>query len=157
MKRKKELLTLSWEHHDGLVFVFRLQQGIKNNSDPSIIKEYILHTWDNALIHHFWQEEQCLNRVLEKTEEGREILHQMLDDHSHFQKEMEYFRSEGNPDIKRILDFADRLNKHIRFEERDLFPFLEKAIEPAILEEIGQFLKEHHEKPDKCWADTFWK
>ena len=157
MKRNKELLTLSWEHHDGLVFVFRIQQGIKNLSDPAIIKDYILHTWDIALNHHFWQEEQSLKSVLEKTKDGSELLHQMMDDHIYFQTEIEYFRSEADPDTKRILDFADRLNKHIRFEERDLFPFLEKTIEPAILEEIGHFLKEHHEKPDKCWTNTFWK
>ena len=157
MKRKKELLPLSWEHHDGLVFVFRLQQGIKNSAPVKDMREYILHTWDNALNHHFWQEEQSLNSVLEKTEKGNELLHQMLEDHEHFKKEIEYLRSEENPDTKRLLNFAERLNKHIRIEERDLFPFLEKTIEPAMLEQIGHFLIEHHEKPEKCWSETFWK
>ena len=66
MKRDKNLETLSWEHHDGLVLAFRLEKGIKNNVDINIISDYLQHNWDQGLSHHFWQEERSLKAPLRK-------------------------------------------------------------------------------------------
>ena len=157
MKRIKELVTLSWEHHDGLVFVFRLQQGVKKSASVRDMREYILHTWDSSLDHHFWQEEQSLNPTLQKSGAGRRLSKHMLDDHAFFRKEMEYFNLNTNPEPGRIKTLSDRLNKHIRFEEQELFPFLEKESTSDALQEIGVFLTKHHERSDKCWTNMFWK
>ncbi|HEM48988.1 MAG TPA: hemerythrin domain-containing protein [Caldithrix sp.] len=157
MKRKKELITLSWEHHDGLVFAFRLQQGVKKSAPLKDMREYILHTWDTALDHHFWQEEQSLNPVLQASGAGRELLNHMLDDHEYFRREIEHFRVTKNPDRDRIKTISEKLNQHIRFEEQILFPFLEEEIALATLQKIGVFLNEHHTKPDRCWTSMFWK
>ena len=60
MKRNSNLQTLSWEHHDGLVLAFRIERGLRKNSDPGLIRSYLLHAWEKDLTHHFWQEEEIL-------------------------------------------------------------------------------------------------
>ncbi|MEJ2054341.1 MAG: hemerythrin domain-containing protein [Calditrichaceae bacterium] len=157
MKRKNELITLSWEHHDGLLFAFRLQQGLKYSAGIEEIREYTLHTWDNALNHHFWQEEQSLAGVLDFNETGRDLLNRMQSDHEYFRSQIEDIRSKVNLVPAKFNEFADRLNQHIRFEERELFPFLEKQVLPETLKDIGAFLDEHHQNSDKCWKNEFWK
>jgi hemerythrin-like domain-containing protein len=156
MKRKKEFVTLSWEHHDGLVFAFRLQQGVKKEADPKIVRQYILETWDSALDHHFWQEEHILTTPLNESNAGQKKLQRMLDEHSYFRGVIEEFRKEEIADPQKIHEFADHLNKHIRFEELDLFPFLEGTLSDLKLNAIGDFLNEHHKKPAKCRTQAFW-
>ncbi len=157
MNRTEYLRTLSWEHHDGLVVAFRLQQGINKNADPATMRKYILHVWETALKHHFWQEEKVLPPQLESNDRGRELLHRMSDDHQFFRELIDQLNKKNSPDLKQIQEFADRLNRHIRFEERDLFPFLEENLAHDRLESIGQFLNDNHEKPDKNWSDAFWE
>jgi hemerythrin-like domain-containing protein len=56
-----------------------------------------------------------------------------------------------------LLLLADQLDKHIRFEERELFPHLEKILLPDQLERIGKQLKEAAgpEEEDR-YGDAFW-
>jgi hemerythrin-like domain-containing protein len=156
MKRAKEFVTLSWEHHDGLVFAFRLQQGLKNAADQHKMLEYIQYTWDNDLEHHFWQEEEILTASLEETERGRELLQTMLDDHRYFRERIKQFKLQSSFNPETIKEFADRLNQHIRFEEQKLFQYLEETLSPVKLKKIGDFLSEQHKQSDKCWTDQFW-
>lgn len=157
MNRTEYLRTLSWEHHDGLVVAFRLQQGLNKNADPATMRDYILHTWESALDHHFWQEEEVLVPELETSKNGRDLLRRLTDDHAYFRELIDRMDKKKKPDLKYIQDFADRLNRHIRYEERELFPFLEENLAPDRLESIGQFLNDNHEKPNKNWSDTFWE
>jgi hemerythrin-like domain-containing protein len=49
------------------------------------------------------------------------------------------------------------LEEHIRFEERILFPYLEKLIPREELDEIGLQLEEDHaKKACLTWTDEFW-
>ena len=157
MKRNKELVTLSWEHHDGLVFAFRLQQGLKNAANRNKMLEYIQYTWDNDLEHHFWQEEEILTASLEETERGRELLQTMLDDHRYFRQSIMQIKLQDSVTTDKIKEFADRLNRHIRFEEQKLFPYLEETLPAAKLKKIGGFLAEQHKQADKCWTEAFWE
>lgn len=157
MKRDKNLETLSWEHHDGLVLAFRLEKGIKNNVDTSIISDYLLHIWDYDLRHHFWQEEQFLQPTLRKLNEGRELLNQMVVEHDQFKNLIAKIRSNGKDMKSSIEQFYEDLNKHIRFEERKLFPMVEELASTEALEIMGVFLHEHHKSGNKEWQPEFWR
>ena len=156
MKRDANLVTLSWEHHDGLVVSFRLQQGLNKNVDTKEMADYILFTWDTVLEHHFWQEEEILTASLEETERGRELLQTMLDDHRYFRERIKQFKLQSSFNPETIKEFAGRLNQHIRFEEQKLFQYLEETLSPVKLKKIGDFLSEQHKQSDKCWTDQFW-
>ena len=84
MKRNKNLETLSWEHHEGLVLAFRLERGLKTNVDIKLVTDYLLFVWDQILKHHFWQEEQTLQQPLQRSQDGQLLLKQMMNEHRQF-------------------------------------------------------------------------
>ena len=56
-----------------------------------------------------------------------------------------------------LSDFADALYKHIRFEERSVFPYLEEHLSDEQMDTIGLELSQHHHKEDDDYEDEFWK
>ena len=156
MKRNENLQTLSWEHHDGLVVSFRWQQGLKKNVKADEMSQYILHVWTSMLEHHFWQEEKTISLNSEKSEEGKKLVKQMLDEHQQFKQLILQIKSE-NSNTQYIEEFALLLNQHIRFEERHLFPLFEQEVDSEKLQEVGKFLKEHHNPSCEVWSSQFWK
>jgi hemerythrin-like domain-containing protein len=157
MKRSKYLETLSWEHHNGLVAASRLQKGLEKNVSPDIMKDFILHAWENELSPHFWQEEEILVEPLREIKETTEVLKHMLEDHRIFRRLIDDINNEQNSDKKKIEAFAAKLNEHIRFEERQLFPAIENHLSQNSLEKIGRFLHQHHKPGSKEWEPEFWK
>ena len=156
MKRNENLQTLSWEHHDGLVVSFRLQQGLKKNVKVDEMVQYILHVWTSMLEYHFWQEEKTIILNSEKSEEGKKFVKKMMDEHLQFRQLISQIKSD-NTNIQYIEEFALLLNQHIRFEERHLFPLFEQEVDPKKLQEVGKFLKEHHNPSCEVWSNQFWK
>ena len=156
MKRNENLITLSWEHHDGLVVAFRLQKGLENNIATEDLSRYILYVWEQILSGHFWQEEQTLNHQLEKPSEGRVALKRMKTDHNIFRQLIKKLKSD-TASSENVHIFSTMLNQHIRFEERELFPLLEKQCSPEELSHIGDFLQKHHKSTCLDWQDKFWE
>ncbi|MBD3226003.1 MAG: hypothetical protein GF313_14850 [Caldithrix sp.] len=157
MKRSPFLETLSWEHHDGLVLAFRIEKGIQKQVDAQTIREYVLHVWKNELVHHFWQEEQSLIDPLQEMDDGKRLVNKMLDHHQHIENQIETIRQSAPISNATLREFANFLNKHIRFEERELFPFIEHNVQEARLNRIKTFLNRHHEPGSKEWKVHFWK
>ena len=156
MKRNENLKTLSWEHHDGLVVSFRLQQGLKKNAKSDEMSEYILHIWNSMLEHHFLQEEQTITPNFKKSAKGIEFVNQMMDDHEKFRRLIKKIEGDmANPQI--IEEFALLLNQHIRFEERQLFPLFEQEVDLKKMQEVGNFLKRNHNPSCEVWPNQFWK
>ena len=156
MKRNENLVTLSWEHHDGLVVSFRLQQGLKKNVNSEDMVDYILYTWENVLEHHFWQEEQIINQDISNTESFKNMISQMENDHKQIRNLItEIKKDKSNTQL--IQEFADILNQHIRFEERQLFPAIESESSKDELNSIGKFLKDEHKHSCEIWNNQFWK
>ncbi len=157
MKRDSNLQTLSWEHHDGLVLVFRIDRGLKNRTKAGIIRLYLLHAWEVDLTHHFWQEEEILPAILEQSEEGKFFLARMLKDHKDFEKRISVLNRETSKLKENLEIFAQKLNDHIRFEERQLFPFIERNANENEINRIGMFLHTQHHTGKKCWEPAFWR
>ena len=59
-------------------------------------------------------------------------------------------------DIPLLEEFADALDAHIRFEERQLFPYIEQTIDPLILEDAGKKIEACTHSAELEWADEFW-
>ena len=156
MKRDQNLVTLSWEHHDGLVVAFRLQQGLKKNLAIEDLTRYILFTWEEVLQRHFWQEEQVIQPRLTDKRDGRAALDRMMNDHDRFRKLIAALKEDPS-ESEQVTAFIDMLNNHIRFEERELFPLLEKRCRPEELSKIGDFLRKHHLSACADYPHKFWQ
>src|SRR5438046_10584725 len=75
IKRSQQLTPLSKDHHDGLLFAWKIKQGLKNGADIKLVAEYVQWFWNNHLQEHFTEEEQILAPHLPP---GNELLQQRL-------------------------------------------------------------------------------
>ena len=151
IKRSLQLTPLSKDHHDGLLFAWKIKQGLKNGADTKVVAEYVQWFWNNHLQEHFNEEEQILAPHLPPE---NELLQQMLDEHQEIEAMIRI--NENIPDESLLAKLAQLIDDHIRFEERQLFSYAEKVIPEKELNLIyGQLLKEAAQC--KNWDNEFWK
>ena len=151
IKRSQQLTPLSKDHHDGLLFAWKIKQGLKNGADIKLVAEYVQWFWNNHLQEHFNEEEQILAPHLPP---GNELLQQMLDEHQEIEAMIHI--NENIPDESLLAKLARSIDDHIRFEERQLFPYVEKLIPEKELNLIyEQLLKDAPQC--KNWDNEFWK
>jgi hemerythrin-like domain-containing protein len=149
IKRSKELVPLSKEHHEGLLFSWKIKQGLRNGTPHGLIADFIQWFWEACLQEHFRKEEQVVAPHLPKEDV---LVLQMLEEHEQIEALVHLCTMVRDEAI--FLQLADGLHNHIRFEERDMFPHAEKAISPVAMQGIYQeLLKEH---PHRKWENEFW-
>ena len=150
IKRSKELAPLSREHHDGLLYVWKIREGLKNNTPVSKLKEYTFWYWKQHIKPHFFQEEKIL---LPHMPANNELANRLKKEHEDIRELI--LNLDQEPDKSTFIELCNLVNDHIRFEERQLFPFLEQTLPPGELNDIFLKLEQH---PLSCeeWKDEFW-
>jgi hypothetical protein len=150
IKRSKQLTPLSKDHHDGLLFAWKIKQGLKNDTDIKLIAQYVQWFWKNHLQEHFREEEQILAPHLPQ---DNGLLKQMIDDH--YEIESMVHINENIADETLLLNLAQAIDDHIRFEERQLFPYAEKVIPEK---ELNLIYEQLPKEPAQCenWEQEFW-
>jgi hemerythrin-like domain-containing protein len=150
IKRSEQLAPLSREHHEGLLFVWKLKQGLKNGTDIKTIAEYVQWFWEGHLQEHFREEEEILARYLPADDA---LVHRMIDEHQSIEALVHI--NENIADDALLEQLANELNDHIRFEEREFFPHAEKTISVEALNAIYEQLSK---EPAQCgaWPNEFW-
>jgi len=151
--RSKYMVELSKDHHAGLLFSWKIKEGLKKDIELSRIKEYVNYFWEHHLKSHFQEEEALLcNRV-----EGDALSQQGKNEHQMLQKHIGRLNHNENAVKDDYLEFAELMIRHIRFEERILFPHLEKVLPLSALKSVEAYLTGQHPVPFKDnYADEFW-
>jgi len=117
--RSKELAPLSREHHDGLLFVWKLRQGLKYNIAAARLKGFVIFYWQQHIKPHFYHEEQVLSKHIPA---DNPLIRQMNEEHALIR---ELILSLGeDTTVENFTTLADVIYKHIRFEERELLCIL---------------------------------
>ena len=150
IKRSKELAPLSREHHDGLLFVWKIKQGLTNGTSIETLCNYSRWYWANHIKPHFQDEEKVLVKFLPA---DNPLVEQMIKEHSQIHDLVKSLEEE--PATNSLQSLAEVVNNHIRFEERKLFPYAEKVLSPEQLNEIYNILP-HDLRCDTEWKDEFW-
>lgn len=152
MKRHESIVVLSRDHHFGLLFCWKIRTGLKKNIPLERIRPYVSYFWDNHLKQHFCEEETLLFALLRD-----DLCNQAISEHNEIREYFEEISTTKNvPDYTLVL-LADSLDKHIRFEERVLFPHIEKEVSEDVLAGIGNELVKLHETHEKdTYPDEFW-
>lgn len=134
MKRHPHLQPLSDDHHETLVLARRI--GLAAKEDPE--QNALTQTWDDLrrrfareLEPHFRVEEELLFRQLESAGEHA-LVARARADHVELR---DLVRAEADPVVARR--FAELLHRHVRFEERQLFPRAESLLPRLFLEAAG--------------------
>jgi hemerythrin-like domain-containing protein len=148
MKRTPELRTLSEDHHHGLVQARRLRkaaEGEETNSAEAAVKGF-LDFWQKETALHFRKEEEVLLPVMARYggDLSREPLVEMIQDHAHIRGLVMQLSDEtmgGNVRPETLHEIGERLEAHIRLEERVVFPLIEESLSEAALTELAARLE----------------
>jgi hemerythrin-like domain-containing protein len=151
LKRSQYMVSISHDHHSGLLFCWKIKEGIARGVDLLRIKTYINFFWEHHLKEHFREEEALLfDNLNDKLTSQAKQEHTMLVDRI----------NKINHEITTVQDylsFAELMTRHIRFEERVLFPHLEAELPMATLIGVGAYLEKRHQTPFKDnYPDDFW-
>lgn len=148
LKRHKALQPLSREHHHGLLLAWKIRAGFNKKVDVDRIKVYADWFFKTHLIPHFEVEETHIFTILGN---NNDLVKRALSDHRRLNRLFEQ-----TDDLEKNLSLIEEeLDKHIRFEERILFPEIQKAATEAQFAHIERI---HQSEPfeDKL-DDEFWK
>ena len=150
MKRNENIIPLSHDHHFGLLCCWKIRQGLKKNIDLERIKKYIDYFWNHHLKEHFKEEEEILFPYL-KDEFSSRVARE------HRDLELIFNEIQKNTSVINLENFANLLDDHIRFEERQWFPHLEQNLTETQFIEIGNALQKVHSDEKDDYQDEFWK
>jgi len=147
LKRHVAIQPLSREHHHSLLLSWKIRRGFSRNVEPERIKKYVDWFFKNHIEKHFQIEEKYVFPVLGP---NNELVRMALADHRRL---VRLFTEEE--DIPKALSLIEEeLQKHIRFEERVLFPEIQKVASPADYHTIE---KHHREESfEENTSDEFW-
>lgn len=152
MKRHESIVTFSREHHFGLLFCWKIRQGIKKQVPTERIQPYITYFWNHHLKRHFEEEETLLFILLKDN-----LVEQATAEHQHIRALAEAVVNGEKISPELFLSLASVLDDHIRFEERILFPHLENALPKDKLTALGKELQRLHPAQEKDdYPDEFW-
>ncbi len=147
MKRHPSLHPLSHDHHHGLVQARRLARSVGASEEEKHNQiEAFLTFARGPLSVHFREEEEILLPALEPH------LHvasdaqcqRLLQEHKQLWMQVEAVEralASGTPTDELILELANSLEKHIHFEERELFPRIENILPEEALQSLGARLR----------------
>ena len=153
LKRHQAIVSFSKDHHFGLLLVWKIRQGINKVVSPERISNYVLFFFKEDLEKHFKEEEQLLFSKLPVDDVLRK---QAEEDHQAIYKLVAAIEKKKD-DAVLLNQLADDLEKHIRFEERELFNHLQNNIAADDLELIEKRFSNNSKAIDEKWEDVFWE
>lgn len=150
MQRSQSLIPLSHDHHHGLAWSRRIRQSL-SKPDVTELSRGLIQFRDRELNRHFEEEEKFIFPLMPAADEN---IRRALDEHRQLREMMDEIDDEARrlcqtdeagilsqTRLRQLLeDFAGLLHDHIRFEERVLFPEIERQLPPDILAAAAQFL-----------------
>tara|TARA_R110002111_G_scaffold12753_1_gene37123 strand:+ start:85 stop:594 length:510 start_codon:yes stop_codon:yes gene_type:complete len=135
LHRHEALAPFSRDHYTGLV---QSQRLIKAAAQDAVARRKavadFVDAWDHDIAEHFRDEERLLMPFM--MDADRDAL---LDQHRQLTGDAEslrLLRRATDPDAGALAEVGRRLEKHIRWEERELFARLQEQLGPAQIDEL---------------------
>jgi hemerythrin-like domain-containing protein len=140
MKRSRQLKPLSSEHHQALLVAFQLKKGLAGHAEaagapkdlPGLLS--LARRFEEQVFRtHTRAEEDLLGRYLTDSDMAR-----LREEHAEMTRLLDAARSARAGEQRgQLAAFAELLERHIRWEERELFPYAEDHVDEATLAIIG--------------------
>ncbi|HEY1373486.1 MAG TPA: hemerythrin domain-containing protein [Candidatus Binatia bacterium] len=143
MARHPSLIALSHDHHHGLALALRCRKQALGRLKPmglSGLKERAAEFstfFHQNLTRHFQAEEEILFPSMRAAiPESSALIDDLLADHARLRGFLPSLTEESGLS-KHLFDAGDLLERHIRREERELFPLFEKHAAGIDAEKLG--------------------
>ena len=140
MKRTRELKPLTSEHHQALLVAFQLKKGLAGHAEtagaprdlPGLLA--LARRFEERVFRtHAQAEEEVLGQHLAAAD-----MRRLVSEHGDLRRLVESARGAQGPDLRSALAaFAELLERHVRWEERELFPAAEGLVDAETLSIIG--------------------
>lgn len=127
MKRHQQLQELSREHHNALKLALHAKRAALSGDHAQISASAsaCVDAFGLELNPHFVAEETALLPALLKEGE-QDLVRRTLSEHEAMRA---LVRQLAQPSATILLDFAELLTAHVRFEERELFEVAQQHLE----------------------------
>jgi hemerythrin-like domain-containing protein len=149
-KRRDALIPLTHDHHHALVRA-RALISVASESDDAArthAAESFIRFYRNDTLLHFHEEEEVLfPKLLEYVEEVPEELARVLIDHVRIHGMVARLQERlpsGAPDGRSLRELGELLRAHVRLEENQLFPLIERVVPERDLQDVS-FAERHRE------------
>ncbi len=139
MRRHVALQDMSRDHHSILMHARRLL-GEEPRVDVATARRKFLLFKDAILRHHFAEEEQALAGLIRDQDQARRLTQE----HAGLLRDAERLATGTGADGEAFQrTFGWRLRDHVRFEEDDLFPALERELSVDQWDRVAAIAKSH--------------
>ncbi len=140
MRRSRQLKPLSSEHHHALLVAFQLKQSLAGHAESAgaprdlagmtgLVRRFSVQ----VLSTHTRTEEDVLGSYLAPSD-----LERLRAEHLQLARLVEATATQSPAEQRAALvAFADLLERHVRWEERELFPYAEGHVDADTLADIG--------------------
>jgi hypothetical protein len=144
IKRSRQLKPLSSEHHQALLVAFQLKKGLAGHGDsagapkdlPGLLS-LARRFEDSTFATHIRAEEELLVQHL-----GPDDTRRLQGEHRELTRLLVAAREGPSADVRHALvTFAQLLERHVRWEERELFPACEAEMGEEALALVGHELE----------------
>ena len=142
MKRDPALVPLSRQHHDGLALGVYIKRGLRG-SDPkwtlAALRAQALTLWEHEYLGHFAVEERFVFPVARKAIPDPSLVDALLADHEDLRSCFSLLQQRPPEQCRGLLlHLRERLVRHIRREERELFQALQASLDECALKALGE-------------------
>ena len=136
MRRSEALRALSHQHHQGLFAALQLKRARPETAEDA--RRVFLEFFERDGARHFRAEEELLLPALARhTEFDEPAIVRVLTEHVDLRRRGQDLEAGGVRDPAQLRELGERLESHIRHEERVLFPMIEQALPTEELERLG--------------------
>ena len=132
MRRHPALVPLSRDHHVALSVALRLRQSEIATADEA--RRALLAFWRKGGAAHFQAEEAILLPAIE----GHPLQREVIAQHDEIRERIAAIETSVHPEPAVLHDLGTRLADHVRLEERELFPLLERTLDEASLVRVAE-------------------
>jgi hemerythrin-like domain-containing protein len=137
MLRNKNLIPLSHQHQHALALCVRLDRALQAGPvDPQPWQSEITQHFQQEISIHFAAEEQEVFPVAKRFADFQALVAELIEEHDALRGF--FSRAEaGSLDSASLGEFVEKLARHIRKEERQLFEGLQGVLSPEEIDAMG--------------------
>jgi hemerythrin-like domain-containing protein len=146
-RRHAALLPLTKDHHHALSQARRLRDSAASPDRGTRVRaaDDFLNFYLGRALHHFREEEELFFPPAAEYEDARPLVVRAVMEHLNIHRlvglvKEDLFRSEVSGEL--LGEISEALRLHVRFEEDELFPLIERLVPSARLEEIAGHRRE---------------
>jgi hemerythrin-like domain-containing protein len=140
--RHEALVPLTHDHHHALAQARRLKDvaGLESEADRRNAANDFVNFYFGRAVRHFHEEEELFFAPLVDDSEAGDLVLRAVTEHLRMHALVRTVKrqlSRGEADNDTLVRISELLTEHVRFEEKELFPMVERLVSDPELNELA--------------------